>query len=201
MKMYYNSGGGCFHGDCRISMAGGGTKPMREVQRGDKILTGAGVASTVYCVTRTLAPGNTMALVRLPNAPRLLATPYHPVKVGGKWVFPSDVGRPVTVSCDTVFNLLLVDGASMVIEGVECVALGHGMKGSVVGHTYYGNRHVITKDLQRMPGWERGVVDLTPKDLIRDPVTKTVVAIRKHAIKATHLQRHALLGAQAITVN
>lgn len=143
-------------------------------------------------------------MVRLPNAPRLLATPYHPVKVGGKWVFPTNVGRTVTVPCDAVFNLLLADGASMVIEGVECVALGHGLKGSVVGeHAYYGSRQAVTKDLQRMPGWEHGVVDLTPSNMIRDPTTKKVVGIRNHASKESHsqYQRHVVPGARATTVN
>jgi len=96
-----------------------------------------------------------MKLVHIPNT-RLLATPYHPIKMGGKWVFPCDVNTPTNTQCDAVFNLLLANGSTMVIEGVECAGLGHGLSGDVIGHAYYANRHAVTNDLKRMPGGMRG---------------------------------------------
>lgn len=177
MQTYYNAGGGCFHGNCSITMADGTTKPLREVRRGEKVLAGAGQVGTVWCVTRTPATNGKMKLVRLPNT-QLMATPYHPVKVAGKWQFPCDLGQTDVVPCDAVFNLLLKDGASMVIEGVECVALGHGLTGDVVGHRYFGNRQKVTRDLQNMAGWGKGLVNLSGTDLVRDPKTNLVVGMQ-----------------------
>lgn len=180
MNTYYNRCGGCFHGDCSVKMADGSHKPLRNVRRGDRVLTGAGTPALVACVTRTRNSNEKISLVRLPDS-RLYATPYHPVKVGGQWAFPCDIGTTTTVECDAVFNLLLADGhSSMVIEGVECVSLGHGLEGDVVGHDYFSNRQAIVGDLEKMPGWTCGMVDLCASDLQRDAKTNKVVAIRRH---------------------
>ena len=184
MNTYYNCHGGCFHGKCTIAMADGSYKPLREVRRGDRVLTGAGAAATVACVTRTQSSegsGKRMQLVQVPKT-RLLATPYHPVRVEGQWAFPSDLGAARAVDCAAVFNLLLSGThASMLIEGVECVSLGHGLKGKVVGHAYFGDRQAVTADLKKMPGWSRGVVDLCAGDFVRDANTNKVVAMRREA--------------------
>jgi len=199
MNTYYNCSGGCFHGNCSIKMADGSSKPLREVRRGDQVLTGAGAAATVACVTRTRGVGKQMRLVRLPKT-QLLATPYHPVRVGGTWSFPCSLAATRAVDCHAVFNLMLSGThASMVIEGVECVTLGHGLTGKVVGHAYFGDRQSVIADLEKMPGWTRGVVDLSAGDLVRDPKTNTVVGIRRlgHAVTK---QQHGTQDITAVTM-
>ena len=69
----------------------------------------------------------------------------------------------------------------MVIEGVECVSLGHGFTGDVVGHAYFGDREAVTADLKEMPGWASGVVELRASDFVRDRKTNKVVGLRRHA--------------------
>ena len=160
-----------------------GLNPNSDADR-IQVLSGAGTPALVACVTRTRNSNEKIPLVRLPGS-RLYATPYHPVKVEGQWVFPCDVGTTAVVDCDVVFNLLLAHGySSMMIEGVECVSLGHGLKGDVVGHDYFGNRQAIVADLEKMPGWTCGMVDLCAGDLQRDAKTNKVVAIRRHVCHA-----------------
>jgi len=202
MNTYYNCSGGCFHGDCSIKMADGSYKPLRDVRRGDKVLTGAGTPALVACVTRTRNSNQKIPLVRLPDS-RLYATPYHPVKVGGRWAFPCDIGVATVVDCNAVFNLLLADGhSSMVIEDVECVSLGHGLVGDVVGHDYFGNRQAIVGDLEKMPGWTCGMVDLCAGDLQRDAKTNKVVAIRRHVRHTVkQIVRKDNVGVNAVTMS
>ena len=45
------------------------------------------------------------------------------------------------------------------VNGVGCVSLGHGLRGSVVGHAYYGTAAVL-RDLSEQPGWREGRVTL-----------------------------------------
>jgi len=212
MRTYYNCSGGCFHGDCRVTMADGSARPLRSVRRGDRVRTGSGTAATVRCVTRTPAPTSDgvskMLLVQLPGT-QLLATPWHPVKLPRKsgakgderlWAFPSDVSNVQPMACDAVFNLLLDSGSSMMIEGVECIALGHGLTGPVVGHAYYSSQRVA-EDLAVMPGWKTGIVDLRPEHLLRDPKTGKVVAIRPSKGPTRHNVKEARKALIAEAVN
>ena len=45
MSIFHNSSSGCFHGDCAVAMADGSTKRLRQVRRGDRVLTGVGKAT------------------------------------------------------------------------------------------------------------------------------------------------------------
>ena len=45
------------------------------------------------------------------------------------------------------------------IEGIQCVSLGHSYKGKVVEHDYFGSEKIIN-DLQKIKGWEKGAVVL-----------------------------------------
>ena len=48
-----------------------------------------GIPARVLCVLRTQCTNNLAYLVELSN--NLLITPYHPVRVDGKWSFPCDI--------------------------------------------------------------------------------------------------------------
>jgi len=58
----------------------------------------------------------------------------------------------------------------MLINGVECVTLGHNFQEDVVSHPYFGSQKVI-RDLQKMRGWSNGVVRFTSGCVVRDPTT------------------------------
>ena len=55
-------------------------------------------------------------------------------------------------------------GHELLVDGVACVMLGHGLQGAVVGHTYWGTDAVLA-DLSRQPGWAQGFVLLRPGQL------------------------------------
>lgn len=82
------------------------------------------------------------------------------------------------MACDAVFNLLLENGCSALIEGWECVTLAHGLSGDVVSHSYYGTEAVV-RDLMKMAGWSNGVVVLHSDSVQtrRDATTGLVTGI------------------------
>ena len=56
-----------------------------------------------------------------------------------------------------MYNVVLDRCHVLLVDGVECVTLGHGLEGGVVGHPYYGTSRVL-RDLAVLPGWEDGFV-------------------------------------------
>merc|ERR1712118_120280 len=137
-------------------MADGSYKPLNTVSKGDYVMIPTGEAK-VTCVVKTLCTGGETQLVELPGG--LLATPWHPVRVAGEWRFPCDLANATLRTCPAVYNLVL-QGAhpSMLISGVECSVLGHGLREPVVEHEFFGTDRII-EDLQQMPGWDVGLVE------------------------------------------
>ncbi len=69
----------------------------------------------------------------------MIITPYHPVRIEGKWKFPIDINHFEERDCDAVYSFILDDGHVMVINGVECVSMGHGFThDDVVKHEFFG---------------------------------------------------------------
>ena len=114
------------------------TPALDRLQRGDIVSTGPNTPpAEIRCVVRTQIANQTPSLVHLPGG--LMVTATHPVRTSpqsGRWVFPRDLSpaRP-TPGVPHIFSFLLEgrgqegNGAGMVIEGVECIALAHGVEG------------------------------------------------------------------------
>jgi hypothetical protein len=162
-------------------MADGSHKALNTVSQGDYVMTPTGNAQ-VTCVVKTFCTGGAAQLVELPGG--LLATPWHPVRVAGQWSFPSDLASSKLRSCTAVYNLVLQrNHPSMLISGVECSVLGHGLKDPVVEHDFFGTDRIL-EDLKRMPGWKSGLVELVPGSYVRDPSTGRVCGLRQYGVES-----------------
>jgi Mg-chelatase subunit ChlD len=160
MHAYHNAAGPCFAGECLVQMASGTKKQVRDIVRGDVVMVPTGPAE-VECVIKTHCVDGKEDLVIFPSGLRV--TPYHPVLHNGNWRFPIDL-HPIhrIVPCDAVYNFVLRTEHVMVIQGVPCVTLGHGIIGDeVVSHAYFGTSRVVA-DLRAMRGWHAGLVELYP---------------------------------------
>jgi hypothetical protein len=125
-------------------------------------------------------------------------TAWHPLRrrvVGGvgdgggggsdDWHFPASLAPLQRRTCAEVYNLVLDSKHIVLINGFECVTLGHGFKDAptsaavaaaepVLTHTYYGTQRVVD-DLRRLPGWAAGKVTVT--GALRDAATGLVVGL------------------------
>lgn len=125
------------------------------MRAGDQVKSGEGTAEVV-CVVKTICLGGKTQLVTLPGG--LKITPWHPVKEHDVWRFPSELAEiQVGASCSAVYSFLLDRDHTVMINGIECVTLAHGLQGEVVGHSYFGS-HAVVRDLMKMGGWEKGLV-------------------------------------------
>ena len=159
MRQYYNCSGGCVLPSCRVLLADGSTVVASMVHKGDTLSTGG----VVRCVVAITVPDGT-PMVELKTG--LCITEYHPVRLagGGCWTFPTNLPADVvqrrftTVGAGLVFTYVLEGAVSLCIEGVEVIALGHGVKSdAVASHEYLGTLAVV-RDLSLLDGFVEGLV-------------------------------------------
>ena len=193
MSTFYNYQGGCFHGSdlVRVKCDSEGEpklKEVRDIQRGDRVLTGNGQYCAVDCVIVTPVPENSAtyydvscAAVQLPIEPRkgvalAFLTAYHPVWIKDRWAFPIDVGKEVQLPTEAHYNLLLEEGATdVMVQGVRCITLGHGITNSTVAaHNYLGTQ-LVREDIAAMKGYPSGKIVLDGKKTARDPENNLIL--------------------------
>ena len=102
------------------------------------------------------------AAARLPNGTEI--TEWHPIREAStdKWRFPNMLGTRILRTTPYVYNVLSAGHPTILVDGVPCAALGHGLEAPVVAHPYWGTRAVID-DLMQRDGWAAGRVVLPDK--------------------------------------
>jgi hypothetical protein len=178
MAAYNCRYGGCIDGSCQVHLASGETRLISDLKPGDVVESPGGYSAEVLCLVRTFCRGGRAPLVELPGGVRL--TPYHPVLHDGSWVFPVDIAELSEKPCDAVYNLVLKGAAAVVVGGVPCIALGHGIEEGAAKHPYFGQQQAI-EDVAKLPGFQAGLVELSPGWEVRDEVTGLVCGMRPYA--------------------
>jgi len=128
---YGSYSGPCFAGECQLLLEDGNKVALQELKRGMKVVTPKGTRE-VGAVVRTVIEGGRLMMCRIGE---LKVTPWHPIRIEGKWVFPADVVEAQLEECDAVYSALLeadidVDAHAFEVEGVTAVTLGHGLVAS-----------------------------------------------------------------------
>ncbi len=180
-------GNPCFAGTCTLTTAMGPSS-IEDICKGDLVLTASGNFTSVVCVVVSPCVDGRAHLVKFPNG--LKITPFHPIYTHGHWRFPKDVASvEYGVTCDAVYNLVLSDEHNVIVNGVQCVTLGHGLDCSeVVEHPYFGTTKVIN-DLRQCSGWDQGTVVV--RKMQRDLKTNLVNGMKSGGLQQC-LQVHSM---------
>jgi len=178
MNNYNSSGNVCFAGQCKVMMGDKTFKRVDNIQKNDIIMTPNGEAK-VECIVKTNCLNQKADLVELEGG--LIVTPWHPIRVNGKWCFPNTLGQVKELDCNAVYSFVLDSNHVLLINGIECIALGHGFKEEVAQHDYFGTEKVLN-DLKRIGNWEDGLVELNPGSIIRDKETGLIRGLRRITI-------------------
>ncbi len=170
MSVFHNASSGCFHGDNNIHMADGSTKKIKDVKVGDHVATPNGSSRVRYTVEcRQHARSQPMTQYGV-----LSITPWHPIRIGGEWKFPAEVAGYTSRPVNVVHNFVLDRDHIVIVGNVECCTLGHGFKGSVIEHSYFGD--AVVKDLHtKAGGAETGHVVFENLKTVRHLTTDTIV--------------------------
>jgi len=180
---YNNSAGPCFAGSSHVKLSDGPSIQLEFLEKGDRVATPEGDAEVVCVVETFSAHGSSFLLCELPGG--LLITPWHPIRHEGAWAFPVSLAKPSMRRCKSIFSVLLDRHHVLEIDGVQCVALGHGFQDKIVAHPYFGSDKDIRADLSLMRGWNRGHICLqAPGCLVRDDASGIVCRLVQHAESA-----------------
>lgn len=188
MSHYNNVYGGCFSGDSLVTLADGSLTRIDRLKKGTWVLSGrTSIPVKVKCIVRTHVVDDKTGLLKVirMSQKNLLhlnqygtmgITAWHPILLGGEWVFPATCASEKwneyvseDDSLTEVYNLVLEDSRNnldssdhtILVGGFVACTLGHGItENSVITHEYYGNMNKIVDDLSKLPGWENGEVTL-----------------------------------------
>lgn len=150
---FNNARGGCWASGSMVLMADGlSLKPIEDVRKGDIVWTTVGNATVEYALELgTKDAGQSMCKVG-----HLWLTPWHPVFVNNKWQLPSDLSPLVERLQSKVYNLILDQGHVINVSGVLSCTLGHGLKGPIIEHSFFGDKMKIARDIALLPGFLDG---------------------------------------------
>ena len=123
-------------------------------------------------------------------------TPWHPVRLAGDeaWGFPgraiSGAVRDYDAPCEAVYSVLLDSGHTLLIDGYECVGLGHGIQHDpVASHPFFGREDAVLASLQAMEGRRTGLVDLDPLRPVQRDASGLVSGLRAGCAQTPRRER------------
>jgi len=177
MASYNVRGGVCFHASSIVYLADGTRKLVRDITKGDIVLTSTG-SDSVECIVRTQFIEGSTLICELDNG--LLVTPNHPVysTATGNWFHPSSLVKSELRKCNYTYSFLLSNRTSdLIVNGWTCGTLGHGIENDeVLSHFYFGTEAVVD-DLKKCSGWDNGCVTIVPEQIIRQADTNWIIGI------------------------
>ena len=177
MSNFNNASSGCFLGDSMVRMVDGRYMKIDCLEQDDIVWGGY----TVKCLVKFVV--TSCQVVTLGKTGKCKITPWHPIKMNDKWVYPADVGKTETIETKCYYNFVLNSGHILDVDGVEACTLGHNFTGPVIEHSYFGKKekgvHNIMEDLMGSSGWWQGHIIWRDVQYIRDPLTNLVIGVIK----------------------
>ena len=176
----YNIGGSCFAAATPITvLLDDGTAAIREIQdvrRGDRVISINGIAEVLFSIKF----GTKSALTSMTKlSDHLSITPYHPVRFqNGGWKNPIDLAGHHPEPLDAVYNLVLLEHHNVLVDGIECITLAHGLEEEGVKHPFFGTVECI-ESLRGCPGFNEGRPVFENCQGVMDPNTGLVVGWRE----------------------
>tara|TARA_B110001450_G_scaffold256745_1_gene288468 strand:+ start:5616 stop:7619 length:2004 start_codon:yes stop_codon:yes gene_type:complete len=133
--------GGCFGENSLIKIDENKYKLIKYLKKGDKVVNDKGGFSKVLCILKIKCNKQQEMCVFNNN---FTITPYHPIFINNEWKFPKDIIRSSLINCDYLYNIVLDDRKSIIINNTICCTLGHEIKGKVIEHQFFGSYKLIT---------------------------------------------------------
>lgn len=175
MTAFYNQSGGCFDGNSDIKMYNNTYKKVKDLIKGDEVLSINNVKAKIECIIITKI---NKEHIQMCNINEMLITPYHPVIYNNKWIYPINVVKPKNIKIELVYNLVLSNGNVVVyLNNTPVVTLGENNIIDINIHHAYLNSNNVINDLSNKVGYYNGVVVLEQSDFVRDTVTNEIIKI------------------------
>ena len=126
---------GCFSGNGKVELKNKTFKNVKDLIKGDTLKNGA----IVICLIK-IKVNKTQQAIELNDVYYSLK---HPVIYNEKWTNPINIKSPKLTYIDYWYNLVLKNGHSVKINGIEAITLGHNQKDKIAFHPYFGTNKVL----------------------------------------------------------
>ncbi len=163
----------CFHKSASIELADGKHAAISNLTNRSVVKTPNGHSRVRYVTCCKVS--HNVKFAAFPGGLKL--TEWHPVFIDGKWEHPVNLSYTTVAEepCNAVYNLVLEKDHIVYANGIQVVTLGHGMKGPVIEHDYYGDK--IIPFLEQLEHDAIGTIMYNSSDIIRDPFTGAPMGI------------------------
>ena len=148
---YQTRNDGCFSGNGKVKLMNNKFKLVKNLNKGDILENGAEVQCLII-----ININKTIPVIELNY---VYYTLKHPIKLNGKWTNPISIKPPKFVFIDKWYNLVLKNGYSVKINGIEAITLGHNQKDKVAYHPYFGTYKVINA-LKKYESFKDGKISI-----------------------------------------
>lgn len=171
MNVYNDPRGGCFDNNSLIKLANGESKSLKDIKQCDLVLAfdqeGNKTSTSVICKLERFLTNKEREMVILPSG--LKVTPFHPIRQNSQsdWFFPINQYESQIISCESIITLVIKDHHIVLIDGYQCIMLGHNFSEGILYHPYLGTEKVIN-DMKKMPGWLNGHIVLQDNYIEKD---------------------------------
>jgi uncharacterized protein YegL len=174
---YLKQSNGCVMPNTMITLKHNIHKKAKDIRKGDILKTMNGYTS-VICVVKFKTYQNMADMVKVND---LVISPYHPVYINNRWVFPKSLGKIYKEQTSYVYNFVLSSEGTIYANDVIICTLGHGLTTDIVRHEYLGTQRIIN-DLSRINGWKQGIVELPPMCFRRDKHSNQIASLKSNGV-------------------
>ncbi|KAH0788562.1 von Willebrand factor type A domain containing protein [Histomonas meleagridis] len=161
MTRFYNASAGCFNGEANVSLKDGAKKLVKDLKKGDILEDGGIVQCLIEMKIKGVGTSNCV------DVNGVLLSPYHPIQIEGKWVFPITVNDQKVETVNYWYNLVLEGKPIVRLNGIPAITLGHNMEEGVLKHPYFGTDAVINA-LKKYDTYEEGKISIDEPTATRD---------------------------------
>jgi hypothetical protein len=173
MEGYYRTDSGCFDGDGTVLLANNTYMKVKELKKGDKILN----HNNKECIIECIIKQNINSDVDVCSVNDMLISPYHPIFLFNKWVFPATEFKIHKRFIESYYNIVLESDDTIIINSIPVITLGHNLNtNEITKHDYYGTNK-IRDDLKMIDGYDNGLIECKLIETIRCPKTNNVIKI------------------------
>ena len=173
MEGYYRTDSGCFDGDGTVLLANNTFMKVKELKKGDKLLN----HNNKECIIECIIKQNINSDVDVCSVNDMLISPYHPIFLFNKWVFPATEFKIHKRFIESYYNIVLESDDTIIINSIPVITLGHNLNtNEITKHDYYGTNK-IRDDLKMIDGYDNGLIECKLIETIRCPKTNNVIKI------------------------
>jgi hypothetical protein len=155
MSQYHNKNGNCFAADCRVTLTNGIEAEVSTLRSGMKVWTPKGMREIVAVIATRVQDAEMCRMGEL------VITPWHPICLDEKWVFPSGVAESTVIYTGSIYSLLLEPDQNDRAHGVKvggylAATLGHGVTQAGEGNderanAFFGDYEKVLERLEALP--------------------------------------------------